>query len=680
MSAVKWLPFTPNLPERGQASKLLREFAAAFGVLAQTETGQDRNVAAERLRRCGLQAAAGCKGPERQFLIAAIHVLTDLVKQGWRVRVGRTSIKIARLVDEGKNGEDLRERVRGQLHAERDEQLRQPAVREFVRTMETRRLFGDQFVSIFSLMRDGCELAETLRKLEELPSDEVRLGAIPSIVRPYLQFFDEDSLCPWTGLRLMDIWRYFRHTWANPYKSVPGRTLMVLVRDAAGPFHPVVGIAALSSAAVARTARDEMIGWTSAQVLSRMQETPTAALATWLQTVVDESINEIYVVDLLQRDLVTLDTLKYPTPEVVTELERVAKSERKQHYRMMEAKEYKRGPKPEKTTEAGWVKHAESMLFLSKRCLVLAQLLKVRMTLCKYFGERPSKEGLARLVETGEGRNAVARIVRKAKAERVGTVIAELAVCGAVPPYNELLGGKLVAMLMTSPHVVVEYKRRYGGVPSLIASSIAGRRVLRPADLVFLGTTSLYGQRPTQYDRISIPVNPDGPPGGPAVRYEYLGRTLGVGTFQFGQKTVAALGRLLAHSRRGQRVNSVFGEGVNPRLRKIRDGLDTLGLSADEMLQHDAPRLVYGVALVENVGEYLLGLQKRPRYYFSIKEPAITTKQIVDWWSRRWLLPRVARPDSLERVIVHNLIYPVTHGARVGLPCNDVDQPELFGE
>jgi hypothetical protein len=66
-----------------------------------------------------------------------------------------------------------------------------------------------------------------------------------------------------------------------------------------------------------------------------------------------------------------------------------------------------------------------------------------------------------------------------------------------VPPYNELLGGKLVAMLMTSPEVVLEYRRRYGGIPSVIASSMAGRPVVRPADLVFLGTTSLYDQRPT---------------------------------------------------------------------------------------------------------------------------------------------------------------------------------------
>ena len=36
--------------------------------------------------------------------------------------------------------------------------------------------------------------------------------------------------------------------------------------------------------------------------------------------------------------------------------------------------------------------------------------------------------------------------MRKGKADRVGTAIVDLPVCGALPPYSEILGGKLVAM------------------------------------------------------------------------------------------------------------------------------------------------------------------------------------------------------------------------------------------
>src|SRR5205823_6452671 len=159
-------------------------------------------------RRCGVQAAASCWGQDRQPLLATIHVLADLVKQGWQVRVTGTLLSIAR-PEVGNDGDaGPRRRVRSQLHAERDEQLQQPAVRQFVQAMESRSLYLDQFVSIFSLMRDGRDLAARLADLRSLPSDAERLAAVPSVISPYLQFITEEERCCWTGLRLMDIWRY----------------------------------------------------------------------------------------------------------------------------------------------------------------------------------------------------------------------------------------------------------------------------------------------------------------------------------------------------------------------------------------------------------------------------------------------------------------------------------------
>ena len=68
-----------------------------------------------------------------------------------------------------------------------------------------------------------------------------------------------------------------------------------------------------------------------------------------------------------------------------------------------------------------------------------------------------------------------------------------------------MLGGKLVAMLMASPQVVNEYQELYGKQPGEIASRLAGKNVVRPAELVFLTTTSLYHVGSSQYERIRIP-------------------------------------------------------------------------------------------------------------------------------------------------------------------------------
>ena len=80
--------------------------------------------------------------------------------------------------------------------------------------------------------------------------------AFSDIVDPYLQVVESGERCEWTGLRMMDVWRYFRHTWSNQYLSTPGRSMAVLVRDRAAENHPVIGIAALGSAIVQLGHRD----------------------------------------------------------------------------------------------------------------------------------------------------------------------------------------------------------------------------------------------------------------------------------------------------------------------------------------------------------------------------------------------------------------------------------------
>jgi hypothetical protein len=664
MSDAQRLLFVPSLPSGTNAPAFFLDFARQLASLPEFESAKERNAAIEACRRRAVKSKSKCDALGRQALLASIHVLADLAKQGWLVSLSGDEIEIVRTENSVVCADEARERIRSQLHAERDEQLRQPATAAFIKSMEARQLFKDQFVSIFSLMRDGSELAPRLREVRTV-AHEKRVSAAACIIRPYLQFITgEDHRCQHTGLRLIDIWRYFRHTWANPYKSVPGRSMMVLVRDKAAPFHPVIGIAALSSAAVAVTARDDKIGWTAAGVIEEIRERPTSRIANWLQDTVDKAIDEIYKVDLFEDEVITLQELKCPTTDTVKALEQEGRQQRKEHHRFMGSGEYKKSESASALTDEHWETQARSPLFRSKRALELAYLLSVRMVLRRFFKGTPTKNVLAELVSDREGRDAVAKIVRKAKADRVGTAIADLTVCGAIPPYNEILGGKLVAMLMVSPETVVEYRRRYAGIPSLIASSMAGRPLSRAADLVFIGTTSLYGQRPSQYDRISIPADL-GSRTGPGLCYDYLGRTKGIGTFQFGNQTVAELGVLLAQSKRGQQVNSVFGEGVNPRLRKLRDGLDALGLPTDDLLNHGGPRLVYGAELTYNTRAYLLGMEQRPKYILPLKKPLEITEQITCWWMIRWLLPRIDRDDILERVAQHSLIHPIRHGARV---------------
>jgi hypothetical protein len=330
-------------------------------------------------------------------------------------------------------------------------------------------------------------------------------------------------------------------------------------------------------------------------------------------------------------------------------------------------------------TAADWQRRARTPLFTFKRAREIAALLETRNTLQDAWDDVPKSKRLEVLLASASGRAAFVKAVRLARSMTVGTEIADLTVCGAVPPYNVLLGGKLVAMLAASPEVVLEYKRRYQSLPSIIASSMAGRAIVRPANLVFIGTTSLYGERPNQYDRTSYQCAAVGGPENESVRYRYLTshgrtRTSGVGTFQFGRDTKVAIEKYASSTTNGRRVNNVFGEGTSPKLRSLRDGLDALGISSDEMLQHGIEKVVYGAALVSNTSRYLLRLDETPNYLFSLDEAEASTGRIAQLWFERWACSRMARSDTEQKLLAHTLVRPIRHAARVVLPSNDEDQ------
>jgi hypothetical protein len=112
------------------------------------------------------------------------------------------------------------------------------------------------------------------------------------------------------------------------------------------------------------------------------------------------------------------------------------------------------------------------------------------------------------------------------------------------------------------------------------------------------------------------------------------------------------------------RVNSIFGEGVNPKLRKVRDGIDLLGWPSENLMRHGRQRIVYGVTLVSNLLPYLIGADAEPQYLFR-RNAADDVVRISEWWMERWMARRIQSADVIEAVAAHRVERPVRHGARV---------------
>lgn len=634
------LPDTAAPGERRGFKRLVNYFVSLVPTEAFADLDRDACIKAAKLGDLYSQP----------YLSAAAHVLMDLIDQGWMLHTDTAGPLLsppAASVDRDVE----KARIRRQEHVRRDEQLRKPSVRRFIAHMEHPHQHGDKLISIFSLMRDGRELAEALAS-----------GDPAEVVQPYVQVVD-DSTCELTGYRLHEIWRYFRHTWANAYATVPGRSMPILIRDAATPHHAVIGLAAISSPIVQIAERDLWIGWETDHFLAAIEKEPTAKVARWIAGRIRTQVTEIYVADLVRDKVLQPRGESENTAETVARLKADAARYREKHHRASKVRVVR-------SYGDAWVERAESYLFRSKRSAALAEGLQIAAHLGQFF-ERATDPltALQQALDDPKARAQLRRVVRRARGERVGTVVADLTVCGAVAPYNALAAGKLVGALAVTPKVLAAYRTKYSR-PSEIASAMAGRPIEREARLAFVGTTSLYGSGSSQYNRLFWPQSVMGGDSEAKMGFFELGRSRSFGTSHFSEETVSALVRVSQVDGSLVRVNGVFGEGVSPRLRKVRHGLSALGWTSNELLKHGRERLVYGVPLVSNLRDFSLGIDADPEY---LLDPDLEggDERVTAWWLERWALRRAAQPAVQDAMRANTLVRPIRHGARVPVPVDD---------
>ena len=229
-----------------------------------------------------------------------------------------------------------------------------------------------------------------------------------------------------------------------------------------------------------------------------------------------------------------------------------------------------------------------------------------------------------------------------------------------------------MALLLLSPQVVADYRNRYGAQPSLISSQVKGKVVVRSCDLVFLSTTSLYSVGSSQYNRVSLPA---GTFHSHQPKLEYKSRpntkdinegslpkkdgtnwqTSGYGTVHFSTETTEAIVNLGIQESGYREINSIFGEGPSPKLRKIRSGLLAVGLEPDILLRHNQPRLLYCVDLCAVSRNFLNGEETTlPEYIVNPEKCPDATEQIAEFWRKRWLQKRIGVPGVLENVSSFN--------------------------
>jgi len=645
-STVAIEEYMPDLFEKYQA-----RFTALIEKLENALPHNRNYLLEEELASVGIDDVSECADVDLIKYMASISLLKDLSLQGWQFKA--ESGKLYLFMNE--ENLDDKAHIRYRLSAERNAQFKTESIKKFIIKMETPRLFKGEEISIKNLIGNKNILIRRIREGGKICDPYIQL---------VIQGKDEH-----TGMELSDIWRYFRYTWAIPYKTMPGRNLFYLVRDRAQKYHPVIGIFALGNSVLNLSVRDDDIGWTVEAIKRRMQQKVDisfceqevagtdggkikAKIVKPLETEeeyalriqnysnkimplliqnIDDAIDDIYT-----KDLGYHRNTKYPKAEYIETLIRQAIE--------LEAlsinnKNNEKNP--------NWIEETQKPLFKKKRATELAKLLKAK----KIFVEVPyedNTEKLRFLLSKEEGRQAITTALIANRKCKIGSNMMDIIVCGSIPPYNELLGGKLVSILACSPTVIRDYTHKYAQQVSEIASRMKGQRVVRDSRLVYLGTTSLYAIGSSQYNRIKVPLQ-----NGSNLEYAKMGITEGFGTVYFSNDTSSLFSRILEIIDGGKKINHVFGEGTSPRFRMISRGLKAIGIRADAFLKHYSPRIVYSINLANNTNDFLLGIDQDVEYGFDIEDAQDVqehTQYLIDYWYKRWLEMRIKSVDIEQRL------------------------------
>jgi hypothetical protein len=190
---------------------------------------------------------------------------------------------------------------------------------------------------------------------------------------------------------------------------------------------------------------------------------------------------------------------------------------------------------------------------------------------------------------------------------------------GALPPYNQLLGGKMVGLALTSNELRNEYRKKYQNVQTILAG-----RVIEPR-LLFITTTSAFG-RSSIYNRLrfndeKVAIS--------------LGYTKGAGTFHVTEELYSEIQKFLR--RRNIDVNTTFGYGPSRKV-KLLDQAFTL-LNLGEYHYHNLPREFFIFPIAKNLNN-VISKNVRPVYF---QRPL---SELVQYWRNRWAIHRAERNEQ----------------------------------
>jgi len=204
---------------------------------------------------------------------------------------------------------------------------------------------------------------------------------------------------------------------------------------------------------------------------------------------------------------------------------------------------------------------------------------------------------------------------KEQKQERLYNVLTAY-ILGAVPPYNQILGAKLVALSAISKEVTNDFYKRYKNKKTVITKKE------KPPYLIAIDTMGAFGKSAI-YTRLK--------------GWKFIGYTKGHSHIHLTSNGVynILLEVIKKYGNKDILKKYKYGEGPNYKLRVISEGLKILGLNKNKLTLHSIKRGYYFAPLAENWKDFLLLKTNTPIFNTNSLE-----EQFI-YWKQRWLPKRI---------------------------------------
>lgn len=225
---------------------------------------------------------------------------------------------------------------------------------------------------------------------------------------------------------------------------------------------------------------------------------------------------------------------------------------------------------------------------------------------------------------------------------------------GSLPPYSDLLAGKLIVLAAASKEIRQDYKKRYANRQTNMLGRVLPGKLVAVTTLSAFGKSSLYNRvsKGIYFERCTKKVGDREiiiRKGDNIWAAESLSPCEGWGTIYFSDELYE---KMKAFHKKILPDKKLSGFGVGPKIRQqvIKRILRDLRLP-QTLAKHNLKREVFIIPHVENLDAILSGRSKRP--VFNDRPFA----ELADYWKERYCLARSQNQCSIEgRDMIENAL------------------------